>query len=106
MELKEFAFDDPDWPQWPDKYAVLFVDGEHGPEDTHYVLNAAEPGSHLRVRPEEIDHYIQMLIWCRAHAEQVERDHETERAVKAGIAEPVVDPRTFVDSQGVTEEDG
>lgn len=107
MELKEFEFKDEHWPKWPDRSAVLFVDGDHGPEDTYYVLNAQEgiTGTAI-VFPDKIDQWIEMLTWVKEHAERWAREHEAERAIEAGDAEPVIDPRTLDDSVGVTEEDG
>jgi hypothetical protein len=106
MELKEFSFEDESWPDWPDRYAVLFVDSQDPGDSDRYVINAGDSSASTTIYPAAIDHWLHMLTWVRAHWEQVQRDNQAAEAIKAGIAEPVQDPREFDDSEGVREEDG
>lgn len=106
MELKEFTFEDEDFPDWPDRYAVLYVDEQTGGESEKYVMNAQDAPGATTIHPHEVDNWLHILTWIRAHHEQVERDSEARKAIEAGIAEKVVDPRELDDSVGVTEEDG
>lgn len=105
MELKEFRFADPDHSDIQYRYAVLHMDEYADMDFEKYIVNADDSVG-TAIYPGEIDYWIEILSWIKEHQGGVVRSGEAKKAIDAGDAERVIDPRTLLDSAGVTEEDG